>query len=80
LNNIETANILNHEMNGSARAASYLNEPIVRMSNIFFDKGDYKFDELINEINFGLYLKGFVYGYVTPNNGQYTFKCEYGCV
>lgn len=80
LNNIETATILNHELNGSSRASSYFNEPIVRMSNIYFDKGDYSFDELIEETRDGLYLKGFVYGYVTPNNGQYTFKCEYGYV
>jgi Predicted Zn-dependent proteases and their inactivated homologs len=80
LNNIETAIILNHQLNGSSRASSYFNEPIVRMSNIYFEKGDLSFEELVENTKNGLYLKGFVYGYVTPNNGQYTFKCEYGYV
>jgi TldD protein len=78
LNNLETASILNMELNASSRAEGYLNEPLVRMSNIYFEKGDMSFEELISETKFGIYAKGFHYGYVVPSNGQYTFKCEYG--
>jgi len=80
LHNIETSIKLNMENNGSARADSYLNEPLVRMSNIYFEKGDMSFEELIEDIQYGIYAIGFNYGYVTPNTGQYTFKCEHGYI
>jgi len=80
LNNLETASILNMNINASSRADSYLNEPLVRMSNIYFEKGDMSFDEMVGEVKFGIYAKGFHYGYVIPSNGQYTFKCEYGYI
>ncbi len=78
LHNLETASILDMEPNGAGRADSYLNEPIVRMSTIYFEKGDMSFDELIEDVKFGIYVKGFQYGYVEPSNGQYTFKSEIG--
>lgn len=78
LHSLETSSILGHEPNGAARSDSFLNPPIVRMSNIYFEKGDMSFDELLEGIELGIYAKGFEYGYVVPNNGQYTFKCEYG--
>ncbi|HLI45701.1 MAG TPA: TldD/PmbA family protein [Geobacterales bacterium] len=78
LHNIETSSILGFSNNGAARADSYLNPPLVRMSNIYFEKGDASFDELIEDIELGIYAKGFEYGYVLPNNGQFTFKCESG--
>jgi len=78
LHNLETSSILNQLNNGSARADSYLNPPLVRMSNIYFEKGDASFEELIEDIELGIYAKGFEYGYVVPSNGQFTFKCESG--
>ncbi len=78
LHNIETSSILGLPNNGAARADSFLNPPIVRMSNIYFNKGDMSFEELLEGIEIGIYAKGFEYGYVVPSNGQYTFKCERG--
>jgi TldD protein len=78
LHNMETSSILRLENNAAARADSYLNPPLVRMSNIYFDKGDASFEEMLEDIELGIYAKGFEYGYVMPNNGQFTFKCESG--
>jgi TldD protein len=40
---------------GSARAESFLYPPLIRMKNTFFEKGDYKDEELFEGIDFGYY-------------------------
>ena len=59
LHNRETASFFGVKSNGSARASSYNREPIVRMSNTFILPGDYSFDELIEDIKYGVYIKSF---------------------
>ncbi len=59
LHNRESAGKLGTESNGAARAASWFNEPIVRMSTTFFEPGDYTFEELIEDVKYGIYLKSF---------------------
>lgn len=60
LHNRETAFHFNTNSNGSARASSYDREPIIRMSNTYFEPGDYSLNELIEDINYGIYMKGYM--------------------
>jgi len=52
--------------------------PIVRMSNTFIDNGDSDYDEIINECNDGILLKGSRGGQVDPGRGVFQFNAEYG--
>ncbi len=78
MHSLETASKLRAEPTGNARAMDTLNSPIVRMSNTFIDKGDWKFDEMLSEIKEGIYAFGSLYGYVMPEKGQFMFKAEGG--
>ncbi len=60
LTNRETAAILGTKSNGAARAMDYNYEPIIRMSNTFFQPGDYSFEELIEDVRLGIYVKSFM--------------------
>lgn len=59
LHNRETAVKMRTESNAAARASSYNREPIIRMSNTFMLPGNYSFDEIIEEIKKGVYIKSF---------------------
>jgi len=59
LMNRETAAVLGLESNAAARASAYNREPIVRMANTYFAPGTYSFDELIEDVKKGIYLKSF---------------------
>ncbi|MBC7107568.1 MAG: TldD/PmbA family protein [Methanomassiliicoccales archaeon] len=60
LHNRETAYEFGTASNASSRSVSYDREPIVRMSNTFVEPGDYSFEELIEEIANGIYIKNFM--------------------
>ncbi len=60
LHNRETAGRLEVHSNGAARAGGFDKEPIVRMANTFFEPGDYSFEELIEDIVQGIYIKSFM--------------------
>lgn len=60
LHNRETSAALNLKSNGSARAAGYNKEAIVRMSNTFFIPGDYSEEELIEGVKWGIYIKNYM--------------------
>ena len=47
------------ESNGAARSTGYNREPIIRMSNTFFEPGDFTFEELIEDVKFGIYMRSF---------------------
>ena len=47
------------ESNGAARSIAYNREPIIRMSNTFFEPGDFTFEELIEDVKFGIYMRSF---------------------
>ena len=59
LHNRETAAALGVSSNAAARASGYNREPIVRMANTFMLPGDYKFEELLEDIELGVYIKTF---------------------
>ncbi len=45
--------------NGSARASSFAREPITRMANTFFEPGDHTFEELVEDVKLGVYMRTF---------------------
>ena len=58
--NRETAAELGIKSNGSSRAREYNREPIVRMANTFISPGDHEFEELIEDVKHGIYMKNFM--------------------
>ncbi len=60
LQNRETAAVYGVRSNGAARARDYKSEPIVRMANTYFAPGDYTFEELVEDVKEGVYIKKFM--------------------
>ena len=59
MHNRETAHKFNAEPTGNARAEDFRFEPIIRMRNTYLAPGDSTFEELLEDIDFGYYLKSF---------------------
>jgi TldD protein len=55
----ETAQKLDMKPTGNARAEDFRFEPIIRMRNTYLAAGDRSFEELIEDMDFGYYLKSF---------------------
>lgn len=66
MNSRETAAILNQAPNGHMRASSASSMPVIRMSNVFFEPGKWKADELIKDTRDGYYIVG----QKTPSIGE----------
>ena len=60
LHNRETASVFGVESNASSRSLAFNREPIVRMSNTFVEAGDHELDELIEDVDHGIYIKNFM--------------------
>ena len=73
LNSRETAFKLGLEPSGNARSAIG-DQPIVRMSNTYLKPGDLSFDELIEDIRNGVYLRGSRGGQVDTGKGIFQFN------
>ncbi len=76
LHNRYTSSIMNSELTGNARAQDYESIPLVRQTNIYMLPGDYSFEELVEDIEFGIYAKGLgsMGGEVNPSVGTFTFS------
>jgi len=72
LHSLETAARFGVEPNGSARAMDGHCSPIVRMSNTFIAPGKLSFEEMLKDIDEGIFMKGGHWGYVFCERGQYT--------
>jgi len=59
LQNRETAAFFNKKSNAAARAVAYDREPIVRMANTYFAEGNYSFEEMVEDVKLGIYMKSF---------------------
>jgi TldD protein len=59
LHNRETAAIFGVRSNGAARSAGYDLEPIIRMSTTYMRPGDRSFEELLEDIGEGVYIKSY---------------------
>jgi len=60
LHNRETAAVYGVESNAASRAMDYESEPIIRMANTYLKPGDYKFEELLEGVREGVYVKKFM--------------------
>lgn len=78
MHGLETAARMGCEPNGSCRADGCGNAPIVRMSNTFIVPGQMSFEELLRDIDDGVYLKLGQWGYVFCERGQYTCSAGEG--
>jgi TldD protein len=59
MHNRETACKLNMEPTGNARTENFRFEPIIRMRNTYLAPKDRTFKELVEDVDFGYYLKSF---------------------
>lgn len=73
----ESASVMRADTTGNARAESYADLPIVRMSNTVIEKGDRTFEE-VAEIKEGIYAKGMRGGQVDTVRGEFQFSAEEG--
>ena len=69
---LESSTKLKLKPNGAARAESYAQIPIPRMSNTYFETGKDKYKDLRKDFN-GYLLKGFSGGQTYPNIGTFMF-------
>jgi len=76
ITNRESAVKLGLEPNGGARAQSYNFPPIVRMSNTYVAPGDWSFEEMIEDIKYGVYLLGSRGGQVDTSKGTFQFNAK----
>ena len=59
LHNRETAQVFSIKSNAAARASGFDREPLIRMSTTFFLPGDQTFEELIEGIQKGIFIKNY---------------------
>ncbi len=76
LHSRETAGLLGGESRNS-RAQGYA-RPVIRMSNTFIAPDGMKFEEMLDELKDGIYLKGSRGGQVNPGEGVFQFNAERG--
>ena len=77
LNSRETASKLNMKSSGNARSL-IADQPIVRMSNTYLQPRDNSFEELLEDIQDGIYLKGSRGGQVDTGKGIFQFNAAEG--
>ena len=62
-----------YKMTGSARRQSYKYPPTSRMRNTYIDKGDSSLEDMIKDIDYGLFAERLGGGSVMPGTGNYNF-------
>lgn len=65
-----------YETTGSGRRQSYKFAPASRMRNTFIDAGKDSFEDMIRDVDEGLYAKKMGGGSVVPATGDYNFKVQ----
>jgi TldD protein len=82
LHGIESASLLDETPTGHARAKNFGFTPLVRMGNIYIDKGQHTMDEMIGSIDNGLYLFGSAGGQTSGDTFTFAvqgaYKIEHG--
>jgi TldD protein len=73
LHNKSTATWLGCYSNASGRASDYDKQPIVRMANTYMEPGTHNLDELIEEIDYGIYMVS--YNDWDMDNTKYSHTC-----
>jgi TldD protein len=59
LNNRESAGRLSESSNGASRSSEWDKEPLVRMSTTYIEPMDHTFEEIVEDVNEGIYMKSF---------------------
>ena len=77
LHSLESANYMNEKPTGHARAKNFGFTPIVRMGNIYIDKGTSTLDEMIGSIENGLYLFGSAGGQTSGDTFTFAVQGAY---
>jgi len=72
LHSRETAARMKEKPTGNARAVSYRYPPIVRMTNTYIESGAASFDDMISDIEEGIYVKNWYGG--TTSMEMFTFS------
>lgn len=83
LTNRETAEILNMTPTGNARAWSFIDEPIIRMTTTYVQAGEWSLKDIIQDTKDGFYLKKAAGGQADASadfmfNADYVQKIENG--
>ena len=73
----QTAYKMKMPTTGNARSQGVGSQPIVRQTNFFMERGDQSFEELVEDVDDGLYIcgKGSRGGEVDVGLGTFTFRC-----
>ena len=77
LHNRGTAHKLNAEPTGNSVAINFMYNPICRMKNTYFEKGDLTFEEAIEQVGNGIYAINWFGGSAQPS-GDFLFNCSRG--
>jgi TldD protein len=72
MHSLETAARFGVSPTGSGRAQDHASPPIVRMSNTFLERGATSLDDLLRDIDRGVYLLDGHWGYVFVEKGMFT--------
>lgn len=70
------ARLMNMPCTGNGRRESFECMPMPRMTNTFMLGGDCKFDDLIENVKYGIYAKSFSGGQVDTASGKFVFNAS----
>lgn len=65
-----------YKATGSGRRESFLFAPASRMRNTYIAAGNDNFEDMVKNVDFGIYAKKMGGGSVTPATGDYNFRVE----
>lgn len=65
-----------YEITGSGRRQDYRFAPTSRMRNTYIDKGTSTLEEMIKDVDYGIYAKKMGGGSVTPGTGEFNFATQ----
>lgn len=77
LHSIQSASLLDEIPTGHARAKNFGFTPIVRMGNIYIDKGEHSVNDMIASIDHGLYLFGSAGGQTSGDTFTFAVQGAY---
>jgi TldD protein len=78
LSSRETAVRIGHKSTGTMRAEGWQNLPLVRMTNTILEPGDKSFDQLIGEVDDGVYMTTPTSWSIDDLRKNFQFGCEIG--
>ncbi len=78
LTHLKSASELGLEVTGNGRVQDFMAEPIVRQTNFYMAPGDHSFEELIEDVDYGIYLRGRGGGGGQVDTGAGTFTFNVG--